>query len=123
MKKSLSILLVIVFLLPLVCIAEAEPFSNNPDMIEKAALSVLKLSTFDTAGDPIATGSGFLMFDNMTLVTNYHVMEDAVTMVAESDDGYQYFITGIKIANKEKDIAIMKFMTPTVMAPFGIFPG
>ena len=117
MKKSLSILLVIVFLLPLVCIAEAEPFSNNPDMIEKAALSVLKLSTFDIFGDPVATGSGFVMFDNRTLITNYHVMEDAYTMTAESDEGYQYYITGIKTADKKKDIAIMQFSAPTVMTP------
>ena len=117
MKKCLSILLVITLSLLPVCFAEAESFSENPDLIEQAALSVLKLSTFDTAGDPIAAGSGFVMFDNMTLVTNYHVMEDAASMIAESDEGYQYFITGIKIANQEKDIAIMKFMAPTVMAP------
>ena len=86
-------------------------------MIEKAALSVLKLSTFDIFGDPVATGSGFVMFDNRTLITNYHVMEDAYTMTAESDEGYQYYITGIKTADKKKDIAIMQFSAPTVMTP------
>lgn len=86
-------------------------------MIEKAALSVLKLSTFDIFGDPVATGSGFVMFDNRTLITNYHVMADAYTMTAESDEGYQYYITGIKTADKKKDIAIMQFSAPTVMTP------
>ena len=86
-------------------------------MIEKAALSVLKLSTFDIFGDPVATGSGFVMFDNRTLITNYHVMEDAYTMTAESDEGYQYYITGIKVADEQKDIAIMQFSAPTVMPP------
>ncbi len=116
MRKYLSLMLVIMLAVCPLC-AIAEGFSTNPDMIEKAALSVLKLKTFDAFGNPIATGSGFVIFDNITLVTNYHVMEDAFSMTAESDEGYEYYITGIKITDKEKDIAIMQFSAPTVMKP------
>lgn len=57
------------------------------------------------------------MFDNMTLITNYHVIENASTIIADSDDGYQYFVTKVLIASKENDIAILQFMTPTIMQP------
>ena len=118
MKKRM--LLFIAFLSVMVAAAaysETLSFSNNPDAIEKAALSVLKLSIFDASNQLVATGSGFVMFDNMTVVTNYHVIENAASIVAESDEGYQYFLTKVKTADKEKDIAILSFMTPTVMKP------
>ena len=92
-------------------------FCNDPDAIETAVQSVLMLEIFDKNNNEIATGSGFLMFDNMTLITNYHVIENASTIIADSDDGYQYFVTKVLIASKENDIAILQFMTPTIMQP------
>ena len=120
MRKYLSLLLAVILAVLPVC-AGAEGFSTNPDMIEKAALSVLKLNTFDAFGNPIATGSGFVIFDNITLVTNYHVMRGAFSMKAESDEGYEYYITGIKVADEKSDIAIMQFSAPTVMKPLDYY--
>ena len=97
--------------------AKAGGFSGNPDQIEEKIKSVVMISTFDKDNQPIATGSGFMAFDNMTVVTNYHVISDAYSIMAESDDGYYYIVTGIKIADAEKDIAILQLMTPTVMPP------
>ena len=113
-KRTLfTILAIFGFLFPIVCLAE---LSKSPDLIEEKALSVLMLEVFN-GDERVATGSGFVMFDNMTLVTNYHVIEDATIIMADSDDGYQYFITKVLITDKEKDIAILQFMTPTIMKP------
>lgn len=113
-KRTLfTILAIFGFLFPIVCLAE---LSKSPDLIEEKALSVLMLEVFN-GDERIATGSGFVMFDNMTVVTNYHVIEDATMVMADSDDGYQYFITKVLITDKEKDIAILQFMTPTIMKP------
>ena len=116
MRKIRWMVLATVLFCMLFSAAYAEDFSDNPDEIENKALSVLMLEIYDD-GEEIATGSGFVMFDNMTLVTNYHVIEDATMIVADSDDGYQYFITKVLIADEKKDIAILQFMTPTVMQP------
>ena len=116
MRKIRWMVLAIVLFCMLFSAAYAEDFSDNPDEIENKALSVLMLEIYDDDKE-IATGSGFVMFDNMTLVTNYHVIEDATIIVADSDDGYQYFITKVLIADEKKDIAILQFMTPTVMQP------
>lgn len=116
MRKIRWMVLATVLFCMLFSAAYAEDFSDNPDEIENKALSVLMLEIYDDDKE-IATGSGFVMFDNMTLVTNYHVIEDATMIVADSDDGYQYFITKVLIADEKKDIAILQFMTPTVMQP------
>ena len=88
-KRTLfTIFTITCFLFPIVCVAE---LSKSPDLIEEKALSVLMLEVFN-GDERVATGSGFVMFDNMTLVTNYHVIEDATIIMADSDDGYQYFI-------------------------------
>ncbi len=92
-------------------------FSDSPDAIEEAALSIVRLTTYDDDGNPMTQGSGFLIFDNITLVTNYHVIEGASVITADSDDNYQYFVTKILIASEEKDLAILRFMAPTVMQP------
>lgn len=116
MKRLFALFLVII-LLGCSVVASAAGFLSDPDAIEEAVKSVLMLETFDSSNRSVASGSAFVLFDNMTLVTNYHVIEDASLIIADSDDGYQYFVTKVLIASKEQDIAILQFMAPTVMKP------
>ncbi|MBO4367283.1 MAG: serine protease [Clostridia bacterium] len=95
----------------------AEGFSGNADAIEEAALSVLMLEVYDAKGKEIATGSGFVMFDNMTLVTNYHVIEGGASITAVSDEGYEYSLNRVLVSSKYRDLAILRFSVPTVMKP------
>ena len=92
-------------------------FSTDPDAIEQAAKSVLMIEVYDKDAELMATGSGFVAFNNRTLVTNYHVIENADWMIANSDDGYRYMVTKILITDQEKDIAICEFMSPTDLTP------
>lgn len=88
--------------------ANADGFSNDPDEIEKAAKSVLKLEVYDFFGRMIKTGSGFVAFDNNTLVTNYHVIENSSKIIANSDDGEQYSIVAVCCCDEDMDIAIVQ---------------
>ncbi len=119
MRKRLAAILLACMMLLLPCApASADGgFSEDPERMEQTAGSVLLLYIFDDRSELIATGSGFLMFDNRTLVTNCHVIEDADSVWGESDDGYDYILTRVLITDSEKDIAILRFMSPTVMAP------
>ena len=117
-KRGIAALLALALLLAVCLPASADGgFSQNPEEMERTAGSVLLLYIFDSQSELIATGSGFLMFDNRTLVTNYHVIEDADSVWGESDDGYDYILTRVLITDPDKDIAILRFMSPTVMRP------
>lgn len=98
----------------------ASGFASDPNLIEEAALSVLMLEAYDSSDELIATGSGFVAFDNKTLVTNYHVIEGAETIIANSDDGYQYIVNKVFVANQIKDIAICGFFSPTNLEPLDL---
>lgn len=115
-KRFLTVLLAAVLAACASC-ACAAGFSDAPEEIEQAALSVLMLTVYDEDGDAASTGSGFVMFDRQTLVTNYHVVDEAHSVVAESDDGRRYDLTRILIADEENDIAILRFESPTAMEP------
>lgn len=116
LKRLLSMGLAAILILLPVCSLAAQ-FSADPDAIERAAKSVLMLDVLGKNADLLATGSGFVAFNNRTLVTNYHVIEDADWMMAYSDDGYEYMVTKILITDPEKDIAICEFMSPTDLTP------
>ena len=115
-KKILITLLAVVLALAPVC-ALAAQFSTDPDAIELAAKSILMLEVYDADNELLATGSGFVAFNNRTLITNYHVIEGADWMLANSDDGYEYMVTKVLIADEDKDIAICEFMSPTDLTP------
>lgn len=92
-------------------------FSTNLDAIEKAAQSVVKLSTWDWDTGDYYTGSGFVAFDDKTLVTNYHVIDTADTIYAETDTGERFFVKTVIAADKDKDIALLEFSRSTGMKP------
>ena len=84
-------------------------FSEDSDAIEQASASVVKLYCFDDAGDLCATGSGFAVFDDGIILTNYHVIESgAYQVVAECDDGYVFEMSSIVTYDEALDIAILK---------------
>lgn len=120
MKKVVCAVMMIAILLTGIC-AYASGFSQDPDQIERAAKSVLMLEIYNRQGQLIATGSGFVAFDSGTLVTNYHVIEDAYKILAISDDDKSYSITKVFCADEEADIAILGFETPTTLEPLTLW--
>ena len=115
-KRWLSAVLALLLIVQAVP-ALAGGFSQDPAAVEKAAKSVLMLEVYGSDGYAFATGSGFVAFDSGTLVTNYHVVEDGAWMIAYSDDGYEYKVTKILVADEDKDIAVCAFESPTDMPP------
>lgn len=117
MKKVIAFCFAILLLSANISAFAADSFSFDPAAIEQAAKSVLMLEVFDADNQLIATGSGFVAFDNRTLITNHHVIEDAEWMMGNSDSGDQYIVNKILIVDQEKDIAICRFMSPTDLSP------
>lgn len=96
--------------------AAAETFSNDPAAIQEAAQSVMLLELY-CDDECIGTASGFVAFDNKTLITNYHVIEGVTGILAYSDDDFLYYVDRVYAADKDKDLAILGFFSPTNLVP------
>lgn len=97
--------------------ALAESFQRNLDAIDKAANSVLLLEIYDANEQYLGSGSGFVAFDENTLITNHHVMEDADFLVAYSDDGDYFVIDRVIAVDEKRDIAILDFDSAITFLP------
>ncbi|MBR6708023.1 MAG: serine protease [Clostridia bacterium] len=120
MKKVCSFLLSALILITFFSgTASAGGFSEDPDAVEQKLKSVLMLEVY-SGGELIATGSGFCAFDNRTLVTNYHVIKGADSVIAYSDSGDPYFVFHVLTADADRDIAILSFFSPTDLVPLSL---
>lgn len=118
MKRSLSILLILMMVFALPAQAGSLPFRDDVDAINQAAGSVLMLLVYQNReGSQLASGSGFVAFDSRTLITNYHVVAGGELVLAESDAGESFFLDQVIACSKEKDLAILRFKGDTGLAP------
>lgn len=110
------------FFLILICIltvfsveiaaAEADgtkPFSTNYEAINEAAQSMFLVEIYGANDTLLGTGSGFIAFDEHYFVTNHHVIDDAKYLIVIDDNGKEYKVTDLLVADEEKDIAILSF--------------
>ncbi len=83
--------------------------NSEPMSLSDAAENVLYLEVYDTSDTLIGTGSGFLVSDETTLITNYHVIEGAARVVAISADGKHSIEANTVLAQDEAaDLALLK---------------
>lgn len=81
--------------------------------IDEVSRSVLYLELYDDQDILVGTASGFLVNDHSTLVTNYHVMEDAYRIVAWTADGeHSVLVTRSLIYDKGADLAVLQCVDP-----------
>ncbi len=115
MKRVFSLLLALLLLAA--PFAQAAGFVNDAAAINEACLSVMKLEVKNDKGVIDGTASGFVAFDDQTLVTNCHVIENAHSITALSDTGESYEIDRVLCVNSDSDIAILRFQEPTGLKP------
>ena len=80
------------------------PVADLADVIELAEKSVVRIEV--TMAEGKATGSGFVVDNVGTLVTNCHVLAGATSAVAFFPDGRQANIIGTKHIEEAKDIVV-----------------
>ena len=99
------------------------PFSDNTAAIAEASNSVVMLSCYDKDGENYATASGFVVFDDSVIVTNYHVIEqDAYRVTAQTEKGDSFDCPMVLAWDADKDIAILQAERHTglsLLAPGG----
>lgn len=81
---------------------------NAPGIAKLAREATVQVRALNDRGQPIASGSGFIVTENGILVTNLHVIEDGVSLQVElaSEEIFDnvFFIT----ADARRDIAVLK---------------
>lgn len=113
----LAVLLAALFISLPCALAQQTAFHEDYAAIDRAAQSVVLLEVYDQTEKLVATGSGFVAFDNQTVVTNYHVIEGAYLIKAYGDAGFFYRINDVIAADESKDIAILSFESPSIIQP------
>lgn len=82
-----------------------------PDLIALVEPSVVRINVVTSTGG--GTGSGFIVDQAGTIVTNYHVVQGAVRAEVEFTDGTKASVTGFRHLVSEKDIAIIDIDLPS----------
>lgn len=115
MRRFVTMALVMSMLLLLLC--SCGEFSKDLDKIGNVQKSVVKLSTYDHEGNAICTGSGFVVYNDTTIVTNYHVISDAYSCDIETENDELYRVSDIICFSKEKDLAILQLNRSSGLTP------
>lgn len=75
---------------------------------QKTRNSVVLVEAFDGANKAIATGSGFFVSPDGTLVTNFHVIKGASRVVLKLETGATFEVEGALNGNENSDIALLR---------------
>lgn len=78
----------------------------SPSVVEVTSKGLVITDTFDMYAG--ATGTGFFIDEDGTVVTNYHVIENANTATITTSDGVIYNVDGVYAYDKTEDVAILK---------------
>lgn len=78
------------------------------DMLQKVKKSVFQIEIRDADKQPIAHGTGFLVNANGLAVTNYHVIESAVSASARFVDHHAWYDLELVAVRPDLDLAVLQ---------------
>ena len=70
--------------------------------------AIVLLVTKGDKGQTLGTGTGFIVKPDGTLITNYHVLVDAVSVEAIFYNGDRVPVTGVVSLDRTRDFSILK---------------
>ncbi len=77
------------------------------EIFNSCSPAVIYIETYDANDNPDAFGSGFFITSNGVAVTNFHVLEDAISATAKLGNNH-YTVTGVLYFDEELDFAVIK---------------
>ena len=114
-KRRFSPIFPIAFVLLLAAsAAQAQERENLPALVKRVKPAVVAIATYDAAGEPLMTGSGFFLKPGQ-VVTNLHVIRGAVRAEIKTLDGKGkvFPVNGTLAVDEEGDLALLGVDTPT----------
>src|SRR5687767_749331 len=102
----------VVFLASAASIARAQ--ENLPTLVKRVKPAVVAISTYDSTGEALMTGSGFFLRPGQ-VVTNLHVVRGAARAEIKTLDGKGrvFPVNGTLAVDEEGDLALLSVETPT----------
>lgn len=88
--------------------------SDIPDIVRKAKPAVVQIIALDSQNKPIKTGTGFFISADGNLLTNYHVISGANSILAKTPSGAMYFLKQILAFSPKADAALLSFYATDV---------
>ena len=95
-------------------------FTDDPDAIERAAGSVVKLEVYDAQDQKIGTGSGFCAFDPSVLITAAHVIVNMDHMIVTCDNGESFRLEAATDGDEDSDAAWFRLPEGTELIPLPV---
>lgn len=94
--------------------AQAQERENLPALVKRVKPAVVAIATYDAAGEPLMTGSGFFLKPGQ-VVTNLHVVRGAVRAEIKTLDGKGkvFPVNGTLAVDEEGDLALLGVDMPT----------
>ena len=78
------------------------------EIYQKCSPAVFSIQTYDVEGLPYATGSGFFIDSSGLAVTNFHVLENALSATVTLSDGSVHEILGVAGYHPSQDYALLR---------------
>ena len=78
------------------------------EIYQKCSPSVFSIQTYDVEGLPYATGSGFFIDSAGLAVTNFHVLENALSATVTLSDGSVHEVLGVAGYHSSQDYALLR---------------
>jgi tetratricopeptide (TPR) repeat protein len=82
-----------------------------PELVRRIKPSAVAIETFDARGEKLSRGSGFFV-DTERVVTNRHVIDNAVRAEVHSFNGSVYPVKGVIAVDAEGDLALLRVEAP-----------
>jgi serine protease Do len=93
----------------LLCVSSALAGTDIRVLVQKAKPAVVQIGIFDPAGHLLATGTGFFITADGYLLTNYHVITGASSILARDDRGKVYHLKQIAAIAPNSDVVELQF--------------
>jgi S1-C subfamily serine protease len=85
-----------------------------PSLVQKTKPAVVEILTFDQQNKPLKTGTGFFVSSDGALLTNFHVISGASSILAKTPTGAVYFLKNVTAASEADDVAKLQFLVTDV---------
>lgn len=114
-RKSLIGIVIFVFGLsaPFLLLSQ----ENFPDIVKKVKPSTVVILTYDKDGKPLSQGSGFFISREGDVITNRHVLQEAIKAEIKTTGGKIYPVNQVVAEDTEGDIIRISVDIPPGIAP------
>jgi S1-C subfamily serine protease len=113
----LILLAIISTVSPIYAVKSLETTSSTSLIVKNSIDAVVLIVVRDAKGSVVGQGSGFFVSSDGYLVTNHHVISNAVSAMAKLKSGTYYDIEGVALLDCDADLAVLKVTAIGVQFP------